>query len=207
MGSNSALKAALLLSGGADSLAIAWWKRPALAITIDYGQLAAQTEKAVSAHICKQIGIEHEIVTVDCRSVGAGDLAGHSTGEADGNSDWWPYRNQLLVTLAGMRALALGVDVLLVGTVRSDGARHRDGTPEFVQQINDLMAYQEGGLRVEAPAIALTTAQLIHETKVPPSLLAWAHSCHKANIACGDCLGCNKQEALYEELGSAYWNK
>ena len=33
---------ALLLSGGMDSIALAFWKRPEIAITIDYGQRAAE---------------------------------------------------------------------------------------------------------------------------------------------------------------------
>ncbi len=31
-------KTAILLSGGMDSIALAYWKRPELAITINYGQ-------------------------------------------------------------------------------------------------------------------------------------------------------------------------
>ena len=31
----------LLLSGGMDSISIAWWKRPDVAISVDYGQRAA----------------------------------------------------------------------------------------------------------------------------------------------------------------------
>lgn len=200
------MKTALLLSGGVDSLAIAWWMRPAVAITIDYGQLAAEAEKTVAAHICRELGIEHEIVSIDCSSVGSGDLARGPADDVTESSDLWPYRNQLLITLAGMRAVAQGVEVLLIGTVRSDGARHLDGTPEFVRQINTLMSYQEGRLRVEAPAIDLTTAELVRKAQVPASLLAWAHSCHKADIACGSCLGCSKQESIYEELGPQYWN-
>lgn len=206
LGGCEALKTALLLSGGVDSITIAWWKRPDVAITIDYGQLAAEAEKTISAHICRELGIAHEVITIDCSSVGSGDLARGAAEEVREGTDLWPYRNQLLITLAGMRTVARSVDVLLIGTVRSDGTRHLDGTPDFVRQMDALMAYQEGRLRIAAPGIGLTAPQLVRETKVPPGLLAWAHSCHKANIACGDCLGCSKQEAVYEELGPQYWS-
>ena len=44
------MKTALLLSGGMDSIAIAWWKRPDIALTLDYGQQAANAEiKAATA--------------------------------------------------------------------------------------------------------------------------------------------------------------
>jgi 7-cyano-7-deazaguanine synthase len=66
------------------------------------------------------------------------------------------------------------------------------------------VAYQEGHLRVVAPAIALSTVELIRLVAVPPGLLAWSHSCHKANIACGNCRGCNKYIESYGALGSDY---
>lgn len=198
------MRDALLLSGGMDSLAIAWWKRPDLAITLDYGQRAAEAEKHSSAQVCRELGIRHEIVSVDCSSLGSGDMAGTPPDAAAQTSDWWPYRNQLLITLAGMRAISWGMRTLYIGTVRSDGESHRDGTHEFVQEMDELMAYQEGHLRVVAPAIALSTVELIRLSGVPPGLLAWSHSCHKANIACGDCRGCNKYIETYEELGFEY---
>ncbi|WP_382161563.1 7-cyano-7-deazaguanine synthase [Hydrogenophaga sp. ANAO-22] len=187
-----------------DSLAIAWWKRPELAITLDYGQKAAEAEKLASAQVCKELGIRHEIVAVDCSSLGSGDMAGTPPDAAAQTSDWWPYRNQLLITLASMRAISRGMHRLYIGTVCSDGESHLDGTPEFVQKMDGLMAYQEGHLRVVAPAIELSTAELIRLAGVPPGLLAWSHSCHKANIACGSCRGCNKYMQTYEEMGPEY---
>ena len=198
------MKEALLLSGGMDSLSIAWWKRPDLAITLDYGQRAAEAEKLASAQVCKELGIRHEIVSIDCSSLGSGDMAGAPPDAAAQTSDWWPYRNQLLVTLASMRAISRGMQTLYIGTVRSDGESHLDGTPDFVRKMDDLMAYQEGHLRVVAPALNLSTTELIRQSGVPPGLLAWSHSCHKANIACGTCRGCTKYVETYLELGPEY---
>lgn len=200
------MRSALLLSGGMDSLALAWWKRPDLAITIDYGQRAAEGEIQASAQVCRELDIFHEVVRVDCSSLGSGDMAGVAADRAAPTSEWWPFRNQLLITLIGMRAVALDIQCLLIGTVRSDGENHVDGTPRFVAAMDSLMSLQEGGLRVSAPAIALSTAELVRDAKVPPGLLSWAHSCHKANIACGDCRGCNKYRSTYLELGTEYWD-
>jgi 7-cyano-7-deazaguanine synthase len=194
------MKNALLLSGGMDSLALAYWKKPDIALTVDYGQLAAEAEISASTQVCRELGIEHHILRIDCRTLGSGDMAGTKQDELAPASDWWPYRNQMLLTLVAMKAVALGVTQLWIGTVKSDEG-HRDGTPEFVDLIDKLLAYQEGGLRISAPAIHLSTSELIRVAKVPPSLLAWAHSCHKANVACGQCRGCNKYVEVYQELG------
>jgi len=187
-----------------DSTAIAFWKRPSLAITIDYGQKAAQAEIHASTQVCKALGIPHDVLHIDCSSLGSGDMAGSAPDSAAQTSDWWPYRNQLLITLACMRAISRGLQTLYIGTLRSDGESHVDGTTEFVTKMDELMKFQEGGLRVVAPAIALSATELIRQSGIPPSLLAWAHSCHKANISCGACRGCNKYIATYAELGPEY---
>lgn len=194
------MKSALLLSGGMDSLSLAWWKRPEIAFTVNYGQCAAEAEIAASIAICKRLEIPHETIQVDCRSLGSGDMAGVSANPYAPATDWWPYRNQLLITVTAMRAIALGVDRILIGTVRSD-SNHLDGTKEFVDAMSHLLALQEGGLAIEAPAIDMSTAELIYHSGIPSDQLAWAHSCHKANVACGNCRGCNKYFEVFEELG------
>lgn len=195
---------AILLSGGMDSMALAWWRRPRFAITIDYGQRAAQAERIASGQVCAELGIRHEIIAVDCSRLGSGDMSEGPSLSLGRTSDWWPYRNQLLITLAAMRAITLGATTLFIGTVRSDADDHLDATTEFIRRVNELVSYQEGGLQVVAPAANLTTAELIKASCLPPSVLAWAHSCHKADIACGDCRGCNKYLATYAELGPEY---
>ena len=193
------MKTGLLLSGGMDSLSLAWWKRPDVAYTVDYGQLAAPAEIAASAAICRALSIPHEVLRFDARSLGSGDMAGVSPDAHAPASDWWPYRNQLLVTLVAMRAVASGVKRLWLGTVQSDGS-HRDGTTEFIDSISRLLAYQEGGLVVEAPAIGMRTADLVRASGIPRSVLAWAHSCHKADVPCCNCRGCNKYAEVLQEL-------
>ena len=199
------MRSALLLSGGMDSLCLAWWKQPEIAITIDYGQLPAKAELDASRAICSRLGIEHHHCVVDCRQLGSGDMAGAPPDVNAPASDWWPYRNQLLVTLAAMKAIALGVSRLLIGTVRSDGG-HRDGTVAFVDSLSHLLRMQEGGMRLLAPAIELSTPELVQQAGVPLSFLAWAHSCHNGNVPCGNCRGCNKYaqtlEVLYGPLDS-----
>lgn len=193
------MKTALLLSGGMDSLSIAWWKRPSVGITIDYGQVAARAEIVSSHTVCAALGIEHHVLTIDCRSLGSGDMAGTSADLLAPASDWWPYRNQMLVTFASMRAVSLGIRHVMLGTVKSD-ASHRDGTEAFVDALGHLLAIQEGGLTLSAPAISMSTVELVRTCGVPRELLSWAHSCHKADVSCGNCRGCNKYFDVWKEL-------
>jgi len=195
-------KVGLLLSGGMDSYALAVWQRPDVAITVDYGQLPAQAEIRAAERLAQYLSIEHQIIKVDLRSVGSGDLAGTPPVDIAPATDWWPYRNQALFTIAAMRLVRFGVDTLHIASVRSDGI-HRDGTAEFIEKLNELMAFQEGGMCIEAPAISLSTAELVRCAAIPYPLLAWAHSCHVGNIACGRCRGCVKHREVVAELGYA----
>lgn len=190
---------ALLLSGGMDSIALAYWKLPELAFTIDYGQAPAQTEIAAARQVCEELDIGHHIIRADCSSLGSGDMVNTAPLDLAPVPEWWPFRNQLLVTLAGMRAISLGVRTLMVGSVASDGA-HADGRTEFYSTIDELMRLQEGNIAIEAPALDMTTAELVERSSVPRSLLAWAHSCHVGPLACGACRGCVKHYEVTKQL-------
>ncbi len=191
---------ALLLSGGMDSICIAWWKRPSLAIFVDYGQLPAKAEEAASKAAAAAIGLKYEVVRADCSALGSGDLAGQPAADVAPVPEWWPFRNQLILTIAGAVALRAGEEELMIGTLRTDG-EHADGRAEFIDLISRLMAMQEGGLRVSAPAIALSAPELATVSAIPKSILGWAHSCHKGNLACGQCRGCVKHFKTWEALG------
>lgn len=195
---------ALLLSGGMDSIALAYWKRPQVAITVDYGQVCASAELEASSAVASALGCQHEIISIDCRTLGSGDLAGKAVHSLAASQEWWPYRNQLLITFAAMKAVELGVTELLIACVSTDG-NYLDGTPGFIEKVDSLVSLQEGGLRVSAPAIELTTVELVRQSQVPFELLAWAHSCHRGNLACGDCRGCYKHQAVMEALGHGYY--
>lgn len=190
----------LLLSGGMDSVALAYWKRPAFAYTVDYGQLAAAGEIRAAGVVAAELGISHRIVRVDCRSLGSGDMAGRPPSDAAPVSEWWPFRNQLILTLAGARALEDGVNELMIGAVKTDG-RHADGRPEFFARADALFSMQEGGLRINAPAITMDTVELVRTAAIPHGLLAWSHSCHVAPHACGTCRGCMKHAEAMKMLG------
>ncbi|MGB3107767.1 7-cyano-7-deazaguanine synthase [Sphingobacterium siyangense] len=190
----------ILLSGGIDSIALAYLIKPKHAFTIDYGQLPALAEIRSSAAVCIALNIQHHIISVDCSSLGSGDLLNQNAISNSPSPEWWPYRNQLLITLAAMKAISLNVSELMLASVKSDGF-HKDGTQDFYTLIDKVMHYQEGGLRITCPAVEMTSSELVKSSKVPDNLLHWAHSCHKSNTPCGQCRGCNKYLQVMYEIG------
>ncbi|RQR53173.1 7-cyano-7-deazaguanine synthase [Burkholderia sp. Bp9125] len=194
------MRTALLLSGGMDSIAIAYWKRPEVGITVAYGQRAAEAEVRAAAAVCAALHMEHYVIEADLSALGSGDMAGQAPASLAPVSEWWPFRNQMLATLAGMKAVTLDINKLMIGSLRTD-AIHADGKPEFIAAMNAVLNCQEGGITFEAPAIHLSGPELIQVSGIPPDLLAWAHSCHVASEACGMCRGCRKHYETLEDLG------
>ena len=193
-------KKAILLSGGMDSIALAYWMHPEVAITLDYGQRSAEAEITAASQVANILSMEHHVLRIDCSSLGSGDLVGTTPIGNAPVSEWWPYRNQMLVTLALMKAIQLGVCELMVGSVKTD-AQHTDGTAAFYEQLSKLVLMQEGSIKVTAPAIEITTVELVKRSGIPENILMYAHSCHTSNHPCGRCHGCTKYMYVKEQLG------
>jgi 7-cyano-7-deazaguanine synthase len=104
--------------------------------------------------------------------------------------EWWPYRNQLLVTLAGMRFVNEGLREIIIGAVRTDV--HADGRAPFLRGIDRLMSLQEGHVTVSAPGRALHPLRLLHLSGFPETLVGLTFSCHVMEYPCGQCRGCFK---------------
>ncbi|WP_373031429.1 7-cyano-7-deazaguanine synthase [Sulfurovum sp.] len=192
----------ILLSGGLDSLALAYWQKPQIAFTVDYGQKAAEAEIRASAKITKDLGIRHVIITIDVTQVGSGDLLNTTSCQTAPKSDWWPFRNQMLLTTVCSYIMShdIAVKELLFATVAND-SYHKDGTKNFFSAFNDLLACQEGDIQILTPAINMSAVELIRTSKVTLEKLSWGHSCHKSNYACGECRGCYKHQNTLDELG------
>lgn len=193
------VKQAVLLSGGIDSICLAYGMKPQIAYTIDYGQTVANREIYVSEYICNELGIKHKVIKVDCSELGSGSLANTKNLSISPSEEWWPYRNQLLITLALMQGIKDEITELHLASVKSDSF-HQDGTARFYQHANDLVSYQEGGITIHCDTLEYYSHELAILHKVPLELLSMAHSCHISNVACGQCSGCRKQLRVKHEL-------
>lgn len=191
---------AVLLSGGIDSAALAFWHKPVIAYTVDYGQASAKAEIAAAALLADSVGCEHVVLSVNARQLGCGAMAGAPQADVSAHEEWWPFRNQFLLTLAGMHAVQNGINALMIGTVCTDD-RHADGSSEFLAGIDRLMSIQEGGLRISAPARGLSTVELVAQSGLPPSAMLQTHSCHRGNFHCCDCPGCRKRMQTLDHFG------
>jgi 7-cyano-7-deazaguanine synthase len=191
---------ALLFTGGLDSTALAWMLRPERLIFFDYGQRPARGEERAARAVAAAVNLAFDVLRVDMSAFGHGTMSASGTPVASASRapEFWPYRNQMLITLAAMTYAANPLSEILVGTVVGDDA-HPDGRREFVSIIDNLVR-QQSGVRVVAPAMDMTTLQLVRKATVPKSVLGWTFSCHTGEWACGSCRGCNKHNQVLECL-------
>lgn len=190
----------LLLSGGLDSSAIAAAEKPSRLLFIDYGQVSADAERAAAQAIAHHLTLPLDELKIDLKNVGSGMLIG-SVPNIQGTADeWFPYRNQHLVTIAAAHALKCGLKSVMLGVVAGDGGRHVDGTPMFMSMLDGLISQQEGGVRVVAPHIRTNPTDLISRCGLPEDIVRRTHSCHAANEACGACPGCVRRKHILDQV-------
>jgi 7-cyano-7-deazaguanine synthase len=189
---------ALLLSGGLDSAALAAWLRPDICVTIDYGQRAAPGEVAAAEALARELGLRQRTVRVDLAPFGSGLMAAVPAAAGAAAPEFWPYRNQMLATLAGMLLLPAGLSSIIIGTVSTD--LHADGRPKFLRRLDRLMRAQEGEVAVVAPAARMSSVALLRRSKFPRRLVGLTFSCHVHEYACGQCGGCEKHRDVVEQV-------
>lgn len=184
----------LLLSGGLDSALVAATYQPSAAVFINYGQRPAAGERRAAREMSKHLDLSLLELEVNVGDIGAGLLrSGDQQLPMASSPEWYPYRNQLLITIAAAAALHAQHDEVWIGLVQEDESRHADGTPQFVSAIDTVIRQQEGAVGVRAPAHAHSTAELLADAALPRWLLERTISCHVARVACGECPGCRKR--------------
>jgi 7-cyano-7-deazaguanine synthase len=188
----------LLFTGGMDSTAIAWMSRPDQALFIDYGHRSARGEERAARAIADAMNMPLDIRRADMSRFGHGTMSASGASLLGAKPEFWPYRNQMLITFAAMAYAARPLDEIFIGTVAGDDV-HPDGRKEFVAAIDGLVA-QQSQVRVSAPAIEMSTLELIRTAQVPRSILGWTFSCHTGEWACGNCRGCFKHSQVMECL-------
>lgn len=188
---------ALLFSGGIDSTALAWGLRPSRLLFIDYGQRPVAGERRAARAVSAEIGLILDEVYVDLSLLGSGSMVG-GPALPGAPPEHWPYRNQVLLTIAAMRYAQLPLEALIIGSVLGD-EQHSDGTSDFRTAFGRLLEVQAGP-RLEAPAAHYATEDLIAFYGLPERVLRWTFSCHTGEWACGACRGCHKHHRVIAQL-------
>jgi 7-cyano-7-deazaguanine synthase len=218
-------RAVVLVSGGMDSavtLALARERGFAChALSVRYGQRHT-SELDAAAEIARALGaVEHKTVVVDLRSIGGSALTSeiavpeHAPGEAPDPGipvTYVPARNTIMLSIALGWAEVLGADDLFCGVNAVDYSGYPDCRPEFIAAFETLarLATRAGveghGLRVHAPLIAMSKADIAREGARLGIDFARTVSCYQADAqgrACGRCDACRLRADGFAAAGLA----
>jgi 7-cyano-7-deazaguanine synthase len=220
MTTSSSRKAVVLVSGGMDSavtLALAREQGFAChALTVDYGQRHA-SELDAAQRVAAMFGaVEHKTVHVDLRSIGGSALTADIEVPAQGGAGipvtYVPARNTIMLSVALGWAEALGAQDIFCGVNAVDYSGYPDCRPEFVEAFERLanLATKAGvegaALRVHAPLIRLSKADIVREGARLGVDFAATVSCYQADAlgrACGACDACRLRAEGFAAAGVA----
>jgi len=211
-------KAVVLVSGGMDSavtLALAREQGFAChALSVDYGQ-RHHSALAAATRVARMLGaIEHKTVHVDLRSIGGSALTADIDVPAEGGAGipvtYVPARNTIMLAVALGWAEALGAQDIHCGVNAVDYSGYPDCRPEFIQAFEQLAnlatkAGVEGAhLKIHAPLIRLTKADIVREGLRLGVDFAQTVSCYQADAegrACGACDACRLRAQGFAAAG------
>jgi 7-cyano-7-deazaguanine synthase len=210
----------VLVSGGMDSavtLAIARERGFAChALSVDYGQRHASELGAAARVATMQGAIEHKTVHVDLRSIGGSALTADIDVPTHASAGipitYVPARNTIMLSIALGWAEVLGARDIFCGVNAVDYSGYPDCRPEFVEAFEKLAnratkAGVEGAqLRVHAPLIRMSKADIVREGARLGVDFAATVSCYQANaegLACGECDACRLRAQGFRDAGVA----
>ena len=200
-------RAVVLVSGGMDSAVVLAIAREQgfepYALSVRYGQRHT-SELDAADRVSNALGaIAHKTVVVDLRSIGGSALTDDiDVPDAGGPGipvTYVPARNTIMLSLALGWAEVLGAADLFCGVNAVDYSGYPDCRPEFIEAFERLAnvatkAGVEGaGLRIHAPLLTMSKADIVREGLRLGVDFAQTVSCYRADAegrACGHCDAC-----------------
>lgn len=211
-------RAVVLVSGGMDSAVVLAIARArgfeTYALSLRYGQRHSSELDAAARNAASLGAAAHKVVEVDLRSIGGSALtADIDVPESPGEGipvTYVPARNTIMLSVALGWAEVLGARDLFCGVNAVDYSGYPDCRPEFIAAFERLanlatkVGVEEGGIRVHAPLIAMSKADIVIEGLRLGVDFAQAVSCYQADaagLACGRCEACRLRAEGFATAG------
>jgi 7-cyano-7-deazaguanine synthase len=203
-------QAILLLSGGLDSTVAAALSlrhaRPRLALTVNYGQKAFPAERDAAAWFAHGWGCEPRIVDLPWLGKLAPNvltdpdlpLPSYSESEDDALASarraWIPARNLVLVAVAAAHADALGVEMIVAGWNREEGATFPDNSAQFAADMSRaLKSFSYHPVELFLPLLGMTKDEIYMQAMALNLDINRLHPCWGEGPGlCGVCESCHR---------------
>jgi 7-cyano-7-deazaguanine synthase len=215
-------RAVVLLSGGLDSATCLAIARDAgfacHCLSVDYGQRHA-AELGAAARVARALGAaEQRVVHLDIGQFGGSALTDANIAVPVAGLQpgipvtYVPARNTIMLALALGWAEILGARDIFVGVNAVDYSGYPDCRPEFIRAFETLAnlatkaAVEGHPLRLHAPLIDLSKAQIVRRGATLGIDYALTVSCYQADDAgraCGVCDACRLRREGFAAAGLA----
>jgi len=208
-------KVVVLVSGGMDSVAALYHAQTEHevvgALSCDYRSKHNHREIPLAAYHCERLGVPHRVISLSfINELFASDLLQSGGAIPDGHYEELtmkqtvvPFRNGILLSIAGGYAESVGAQGLIIAAHAGDHAIYPDCRETFMQAMGEairLGTYAE--IQLLRPFIAFTKAQIAargHELGVD---FAKTWSCYKGQeIHCGTCGTCVERREAFAVAG------
>lgn len=213
MVSHPAKRAVALLSSGLDSTAalraaqLDGWEI-ALALTLDYGQRAAEAECTHAALLARRFEVPHRIVCLPWFAELGGsqllsdkeplpkpklsDLTRAEFLEKSADAVWVPNRNGVFLEVAAAFAESLKASAVIVGFNSEEAATFPDNSQDYIAAINASLRFStRGTISVIAPTAGWDKTAIVKfaRSRDLPFSMLW--SCYeRGHSMCGACESC-----------------
>jgi len=212
-------RAVVLLSGGLDSATVLSMAVEqgfeAYALSVHYGQRHS-AELAAAERVARGLGArEHRIMGVDLAGIGGSALTDPAiavpTAAVEGIPiTYVPARNTLMLSLALGWAEVLGAEAIFIGVNAVDYSGYPDCRPEFISAFTEVarlgtrVGVEGSPIRIEAPLVRLSKAEIIREglrRGVDFSLTVSCYQADETGRACGRCDSCRLRRDGFVSAG------
>lgn len=209
------MKALVVYSGGLDSTVALYWAKKQFnsveTISFNYGSKHNDIEYSYALKTCQKLNIKNTRIDIDFINKyfksdllkSGGEIPEGYYTEENMKSTVVPFRNGIMLAIAGGFAESQDCDILVLGNHSGDHAIYPDCRPEFIQGIKEAI-YQgtEKHIEVVSPFCNMSKSDIVrlgNELNVDFSL---TYSCYKGGEKhCGKCGTCTERIEAFKLAG------
>lgn len=225
MGSQLRSKAVVLLSSGLDSTYNLIKARQeldvVLALTFDYGQRAAERERAAASRLASELGIRHQTVAlpwfrdfahtslITGSGIPQGSEVGIDSRERSletARAVWVPNRNGILLNIAAGFAEGAGADYAIPGFNLEEAQTFPDNTGAFLKALDSSWHFSTAnGVKTLCYSINKTKVEIVADGVRMGLPFARLWPCYlDGEKWCGECESCQRFSRALAENGISF---
>ena len=205
------VKCAVILSGGPDSVTVAYWAKSrgfdVHAVTFDYGQ-KAKIEISRAREIAEAIGATHKVIDLSRLSEiyeGVTSLVDEDIEVTEEFSDpiIVPFRNGVFMAVTVAYAVGIGATHIFYGAHASDEPFYPDCRREFYEAFQEAARLgTETEMVIRSPFSDMPKSGIIRKAVELGVPLDRTWSCYlNGPVHCGRCESCNNRRNAFAEAG------